>query len=140
MRTLLLTLTALFALSFSACAQKSPIVHADWAMFNARIADLETDTFRYIGDKPAVIDFYASWCGPCKRISPILERLAKKYEGQIIVYKIDVDKEQRLAGAFNITSIPTLMFVPVGGEPIMNVGFMDEAEIESAIQTIMTRE
>ena len=91
----------------------------------------------YLGDKPAIVDFTATWCGPCQRIAPILEELAKEYEGQIVIYKVDVDKNKPLARSFNVSSIPAVMFIPVGGEPVMTVGSRDKAKFQSEIETLL---
>jgi len=80
-------------------------------------------TWVYKGDKPAIIDFYADWCGPCKRVAPIMEELAAEYDGQVNIYKVDTDKEQELAGqVFGIRSIPSILFIPVSGQPTMYTG------------------
>ncbi len=78
----------------------------------------------YEGDVPCVIDFYADWCGPCKRVAPIMEELAQKYDGKLKVYKINVDKERKLASVFQVRSIPSVLFVPKEGKPMMQVGAM----------------
>ncbi len=82
----------------------------------------------YEGDLPAIVDFYADWCGPCKIASPVLEELAKEYEGKIYVYKVDTDKEQELAGVFGIQSIPSFLFVPQNGKPTMSSGIAQTPE------------
>jgi len=76
----------------------------------------------YEGDKPCIIDFYADWCGPCKKAAPVLAELAKEYEGQIYIYKIDTEKEKELAGAFGIRNIPAFLWVPMKGKPSMSSG------------------
>lgn len=68
---------------------------------------------------PAVVDFYADWCGPCKRVAPIMEELAKEYKGKVIFYKVNTDKEREVAGAFGIRSIPSILFIPKTGKPSM---------------------
>ena len=78
----------------------------------------------YEGDVPCVIDFYADWCGPCKRVAPIMEELAKEFDGKLKVYKINVDKERKLASVFQVRSIPSVLFVPKEGKPMMQVGAM----------------
>jgi thioredoxin len=80
----------------------------------------------YEGDVPCVIDFYADWCGPCKRVAPIMEELAKEYEGKLKVYKINVDKERKLASVFQIRSIPSVLFIPKNGKPMMQVGALQK--------------
>jgi thioredoxin len=87
--------------------------------FLAKVFNYEKNPDRWVyeGDKPCIIDFYADWCGPCKKVSPILRDLAILYKNDIIVYKVDVDTETELAAAFGIRSIPTLLFIPREGEP-----------------------
>ncbi len=82
----------------------------------------------YEGDEPSVIDFYADWCRPCKMVAPIMEELAKKYDGKVRFYKINVDKEKRLASVFQVTSIPAVLFSPKEGKPGMQVGALPKAE------------
>jgi thioredoxin 1 len=87
----------------------------------------------YEGDKPALIDFYADWCGPCRQAAPILEELAKEYEGQIYIYKIDTEKERELASVFGIQSIPAFLFVPQSGKPTMSSGIAQSQEETKAM-------
>jgi thioredoxin len=82
----------------------------------------------YEGDKPALIDFYADWCGPCRMAAPVLEELAKEYEGRIHIYKIDTEKERELAAVFGIQSIPAFLFVPQNGKPSMSSGIAQTPE------------
>ena len=93
----------------------------------------------YLGDKPAIIDFYADWCGPCKLIAPIMEELATKYEGEIYIYKVDTDKERELAGLFQIRSIPSLLFIPLKDTPQMSVGAMKKDQYIDAIEKILLK-
>ncbi len=86
------------------------------------------DKWVYEGKKPAIIDFYADWCGPCKKISPIVSKLAKKYQEKIVVYKVNVDTEKELAAMFGIRSIPTLVYLPMKGKPFQSVGVMPDTE------------
>lgn len=90
--------------------------------------------FKYLGNKPAVVDFHAVWCGPCKKLNPILEELAIKYKDKVVFYKIDVDKEKELAGGFGIQSIPTIMFIPKKGEPSLSAGFLSKEELIKIIE------
>ncbi len=78
----------------------------------------------YEGDEPCVIDFYADWCGPCKRVAPIMDEMAKKYKGKVKIYKINVDKERKLASVFQVRSIPAVLFSPLKGKPMMQVGLL----------------
>ena len=89
--------------------------------------------------KVVLVSLFATWCGPCRTISPFLDKLSVKYKDQIDVYKIDVDKNRDLAQAFGATSIPLLIFVPVNGEPQANRGALPEAELENAIKTVLLK-
>lgn len=98
----------------------------------AKVAD-----WKYQGTLPAIIDFYADWCGPCKMVAPILEELAIEYEGQIIIYKVDTDKEQELSSVFGIQSIPTILFIGADGEPWMQPGAFPKFEFKKIIEQKM---
>ena len=87
------------------------------------------------GNRPAIIDFYATWCGPCKMTAPIIERLARKYKGQIDFYKVDIDQERELAQIFGIRSIPTFLFIPMKGQPTAQMGAMQLADFEDIIES-----
>ncbi len=80
------------------------------------------EEWKFLGDKPVIIDFYADWCGPCKIASPILEEISNEYAGEVKVYKIDTQKERELAGVFGIKSIPAFLYIPVKGKPVMMAG------------------
>lgn len=109
------------------------------ADFLSKVANYEANPseWKYLGDRPAIIDFYASWCGPCKMIAPILEELAAEYGDSIYVYKIDTEKEQELAAAFGIRSIPTLLFVPMDGDPQLAQGAMPKESLKEAIDAVL---
>ena len=93
--------------------------------------------WKYEGDKPAIVDFYATWCGPCKAIAPVLEKLAAEYKGKIVVYKIDTDKEPELSAAFGIRSIPTLLFIPAKGTPQVAQGALPEEALRKTIDEFL---
>jgi thioredoxin 1 len=93
--------------------------------------------WKYEGELPCLIDFYADWCGPCKMVHPVLEELSKEYDGQIIIYQIDTEAEQELAAAFGIRSIPSLLFCPVDGQPQMAQGALPKASLKKAIDEIL---
>ena len=95
--------------------------------------------WKYLGNKPAIIDFYADWCGPCKMIAPSLEQLAKEYAGQINIYKVDVDKETELAQAFGIQGIPALLYIPMEGKPQMLQGAMPKDQLKEKIESILLK-
>jgi thioredoxin 1 len=96
--------------------------------------------WKYEGELPCLIDFYADWCGPCKMVAPILEELSKEYDGKIVIYKIDTEVEQELAAAFGIRSIPSLLFCPVEGQPQMAAGALPKATMKKAIDEILLAE
>ena len=114
-------------------------IHLTTAEFKTKVADVENNNgeWKYLGDKPALIDFYADWCGPCKMIAPILEELAEEYAGQIYIYKIDTEKERDLSAAFGIRSIPSLLFVPMNGEPQMARGAMPKDTFKEIIDEVL---
>jgi len=93
--------------------------------------------WKYEGTKPAIIDFYADWCGPCRQLSPIVEELAKEYSGKIVVYKVNTDKESLLAQNLGITSLPTLLFIPAKGKPQLTMGALPKATLVKAIEEIL---
>jgi thioredoxin len=97
----------------------------------------ENSEWKYEGDLPAIVDFYADWCGPCKMVSPILEELSQEYEGKLRVFKVDTDAEQELAMAFGIQSIPSLLFIPMGEKPQMAAGALPKAQLEQVIKDVL---
>lgn len=99
--------------------------------------ELSPSEWKFLGDKPALIDFYASWCGPCKSIAPILDELAKEYTGRINIYKVDTEKEQNLAAAFGVRSIPSILFVPMAGRPQMSQGAMSKEGFRKVIDDLL---
>ena len=111
------------------------------AEFLTKVANFEQspDKWVYLGDKPCLIDFYADWCGPCKMVAPILEELAAEYEGEIYIYKIDTEAEQELATAFNIRSIPSILFCPMGEQPQMAQGALPKDGFKKAIDEVLLK-
>ncbi|HOW45401.1 MAG TPA: thioredoxin [Candidatus Aminicenantes bacterium] len=110
----------------------------DKKAFTEKIFDFEKEKeWKYLGARPAIIDFYADWCGPCKMVAPILEKIAAEYGGKLDVYKVDTDKEQELAGAFGIQSIPSLLFIPASGQPQMARGALDRAGFDKVIADVL---
>lgn len=116
-------------------------IHLTKDEFLNKVANYETNPqkWEYLGDKPCLIDFYADWCGPCKAIAPVLEELALEYKDEIYIYKIDTEAEQELAGTFGITSIPTLLFCPVGDDPQMARGALPKGTLKQAIEEILIK-
>lgn len=106
------------------------------ALFKQNIMDYEKHPNDWVfqGERPVVIDFFATWCGPCKATAPIVEELAKEYAGKIDFYKVDVDQEEELAALFGIRSIPSLLFIPKDGKPQMQVGAMNKQQFEEQIK------
>ena len=104
--------------------------------FTNIIADINNDgQWKYKGNRPAVIDFYATWCQPCRMMAPELEAVAKEYQGKVDFFRVDIDDEQRLADYFDINSIPTLLYIPLTGSPILEVGGRDREHIKKTVET-----
>lgn len=102
--------------------------------FKEFIFDYSKDEeWKYKGSVPAIVDFYADWCGPCKAVAPVLEELSKEYEGKIVIYKIDTDKEDELSALFGIQSIPTLLFIPMDGTPMLQRGAIPKNAFQQVI-------
>ena len=109
--------------------------------FLKRVVDFENSPtqWKYLGDKPAIIDFYADWCGPCRRLSPILEELAEEYRDNIYIYKVNVDDNKEIAEVFGITSLPTIVFVPMTGNPSAGTGFLPKDILKRAVNEILLK-
>lgn len=129
-----LTLAILCLAATGLLAQKP--VTLSYERFTKEVWDFESnpDKFLHKGKLPCVIDFYADWCGPCRRIAPIIEKLAKEYEGKIMIYKVNVDKEKRLAATFEVQNIPMILFCPKNGQPLMQVGALTEKQFKDIIE------
>ncbi len=114
-------------------------IHLTKAEFMEKVYNIDqtTDELKYLGDKPALIDFYASWCGPCKVIAPVLEELAEQYEGEIYIYKINTEEQRELSSYFNIRSIPSLLFIPMEGKPTMAQGALPKAALIENIDKLL---
>lgn len=97
----------------------------------------ENKEWKFAGEVPAIIDFYADWCGPCKMIAPILEQLSEEYGEKINIYKVDTEAEQELSAAFGIRSIPSMLFCPMGEEPQMANGALPKAQLEQIIKDVL---
>ena len=111
------------------------VQHITKAEFLQKVWNYEADSqaWKYEGTKPAIVDFFATWCGPCKALSPVLDELAKEYGDRLVIYKVDVDQERELAGAFGIRSVPTLLYIPADGEPSMSPGAPSKAQLKQII-------
>ncbi len=116
--------------------EESKVKHLTYNEFLKKVWDFEKDpnTFTYKGKLPAIVDFYADWCGPCRRVAPIMEKLAEEYDGKLLVYKINTEQERDLASAFQIKSIPTVLFIPMESQPMMQVGALPEEGYRKVIE------
>ncbi len=112
--------------------------HLDGEAFKKKVFDWEKNKeWAYSGELPAVVDFYAEWCGPCKVLGPILEDLSGKYEGRVSMFKVDIDKEPELAGLFGVQSVPTLLFIPKEGSPRMALGALPKQHLEKVMAEVL---
>ncbi len=109
--------------------------------FKQKIFNYEVNKdWKYEGELPAIIDFYADWCGPCKLVAPVLEELSNEYKGKINIYKIDTEREQELSAAFGIRSIPSLLFIPKEGQPQMAMGALPKDSFVKIITEVLLQE
>ncbi|MEG1499038.1 MAG: thioredoxin domain-containing protein [Bacteroidales bacterium] len=117
----------------------SNIIYLTQEEFRIKIMDYKakSTSWKYLGDKPAVVDFYATWCGPCKALSPLLKKLSLEYADKINIYKVDVDQELELVEHFGVRRLPTLWFIPMQGDPEIHKGFMDETKIKKNIELLL---
>ena len=111
------------------------VQHIDYNGFIKNIWDFEKNPNEFVfkGKNAAIVDFYADWCGPCRKVAPIMEKLAKEFDGQLDVYKVNVDQAKDLASAFQVRSIPTVLFIPKEGMPMMQVGAMSEVDYRKVV-------
>jgi thioredoxin 1 len=116
------------------------VVHLTAQDFKEKVFNYETGKeWKYEGSLPAIVDFYADWCSPCKMVAPILEDLALEYSGKIMVYKVNTENEQELASVFGIQSIPTLLFIPKEGQPQAAMGALPRQTFEKVIQDVLLK-
>ena len=112
-----------------------PTIQLTTQDFKDKIFDYEKgESWEYKGELPAIIDFYADWCGPCKSVAPVLEELSETYKDQLLIYKLDTDKEQELSAMFGIQSIPTFLFIPKEGSPMMQKGALPKNAFTQVIE------
>ena len=150
MRKLIVPLALGLVLSLSNCHAGNPakttsntnasdkVIVLTNEMFKQKIFNYGVNKgWKYEGKLPAIIDFYATWCGPCRMMSPLVEEIARKYDGKIIVYKVDTDKEQLLAQTLGISSLPTLLFIPAKGQPQSSIGAIPNESLEKAVKEIL---
>jgi len=108
------------------------------AQFKEKVFNYEQSSdWKYSGDLPAIVDFYADWCGPCKMIAPVLDQLSTAYAGKLHVYKVNTDEEPELSAAFGIQSIPTILFIPKEGKPQAAQGALPKAALEKAVKDVL---
>lgn len=125
-----LLLTALLAIGALLQVAADDVTYLTTSEFKARIFDYTTNRdWQYKGDQPCVIDFYTTWCGPCKRLAPIMDELSQTYCDQVKFYKVDTERERELAGVFRINSIPQVLYIPMEGEPILLKGLYPKENI-----------
>ena len=142
MKKTALIITSLFIAICATFSQAQSVIELNEQQFLDKVWNYETnpDTWVYNGSLPCVIDFNAKWCGPCRKMEPILKDMARKYDGKIIIYKVDVDKEKELASLFGISSIPAFLFCPTNGEPRGTMGAYPADEFEKIIRTVLLGE
>ena len=115
--------------------------HLTTDTFKAKVFNYEVNTeWKFEGTRPALIDFYADWCGPCKMIAPVLEELASEYQGKVDIYKVNTEEQQELASAFGIQSIPSLLFIPLEGQPQMAMGALPKDTFKKAFKDVLSIE
>jgi thioredoxin 1 len=111
--------------------------HLTKETFLRKVFDFEKNKdWKFEGERPCIIDFYADWCGPCKTVAPILEELAEEFDGRLDIYKVNTEEELELAAAFGIRSIPSLLFVPASGQPQMAMGALPKETLVKAFKEI----
>jgi len=106
--------------------------------FREKIFDYTAEKeWKYKGNVPAIIDFYADWCGPCRMVAPVLEKLSEEYRGRVDIYKVNTEEQQELAAMFNISSIPSILFIPMNEKPRMAMGAMGKNDFVKAIEDVL---
>lgn len=138
------------SLFFINCRSENPKAEASKSSSGSSIVMLDNESFKklvfnyevnkewkYEGDMPAIIDFYADWCAPCRQLSPLVEEIAREYAGKIVVYKVDTEKEKALSQSIGITGLPTLLFIPAKGQPQVSMGLLPKASLVKAINEIL---
>jgi thioredoxin len=120
--------------------KRGKVVYLSTETFKQKVFNYEVNKeWKYNGDKPAIVDFYADWCRPCKIIAPILDELATEYADDIVIYKVDTEKHKELSAAFGIRSIPSLLFIPVNGQPQMAQGALPKESLVKAIDEVLLK-
>lgn len=131
-------LTAIVGLCMTVTVAAEDVLYMTTEMFRQRVFDYKNESdWKYIGDKPCVIDFYTTWCGPCKRLAPIMDELSQTYCDQVTFYKVDTERERELAYLFGINSIPQVLYIPKEGKPMMLKGLYPKEEITKIIDDFL---
>lgn len=144
---LLVIISSLFIIN---CKSENPVSKGTGSASGVAVIQLNNETFKkvifnydlnkewkYEGSKPAIIDFYADWCAPCRQLSPLVEEIAKEYSGKIVVYKVDTEKEKILAQSMGITGLPTVLFIPAKGKPSVSMGLVPKESLVKAINEVL---
>ena len=133
MKKILLLIVSVFMTGSLVYGQTGKVIHINQSEFIEKVYDYKKnpDKWVYEGSKPAIIDFYADWCGPCRRLSPVLEKLAEKYKDKIVIYKVNTDKERELAAAF--------VFIPLGDTPQVSQGALPQEVLEKGIEEVLLK-
>ncbi|MBO4621452.1 MAG: thioredoxin fold domain-containing protein [Paludibacteraceae bacterium] len=135
-----LMVIAVLSLFFGTICAQDEVRYMTTADFKARVFDYTRDSvWQYKGEKPCVIDLYADWCGPCRRLAPIMAELAEDHCDEVVFYKVNVDKERELAYYFQASSIPMLIFIPLKGKPQVLRGLRPKEDLEAVIQEILLK-
>ncbi|MEG1498986.1 MAG: thioredoxin [Bacteroidales bacterium] len=123
----------------TASTADSKIIYLTNEQFLKQVYDYQANSkeWKYEGKLPCIVDFYADWCRPCKMLAPILEELSKTYAGRVVFYKVNVDQEKSLAQAFQINSIPNLLFVSKDGKPAMQAGLFEKTQLIQIIEEFL---
>ena len=144
MQRTILSIILLAASATLCCAQsesdpasQSPLAHLTIETFGVKVADLSKKEWKYLGDKPAIIDFYADWCVHCHTLTPLLEELAEEYRDKLDIYKIDTEDQPRLASYFGVSALPYILFIPVGSEPKYINGAVPKKYLEEVIHKVL---
>ena len=141
-KTIITVAAAFVAGGFIACADTGEkhdgVTVLTEEQYKSGVEDFSTSGWEYLGDTPAIVDFYADWCGPCRKLAPIMDELAAEYAGKVRFYKVNVDNAKALSAAYGIRSIPSVLFIPAdGGVPQMNVGLMSKEEFRKKIDGLL---
>jgi thioredoxin len=150
MKKKVLLLVLISSLIFVNCKSENPALAASKVSGESTVVMLTNDSFKklvfnyelnkewkYEGDMPAIIDFYADWCAPCRQLSPLVDEIAREYKGKIVVYKVDTEKEKALSQSIGITGLPTLLFIPAKGKPSISMGALPKESLVKAVNEIL---